>query len=67
MRPRAVTRSPAWTGNAQRPGPVGRTLTYVNAARRYPDYLGVMHAVAEAGQFSPEQLEFFVFSLGEAF
>jgi hypothetical protein len=42
-------------------------LTYVNAARRYPDYLGVMHVVAEAGQFSPEQLEFFLFSLGEAF
>ena len=42
-------------------------LTYVNAARRYPEYLALVHAIAAAGHYSAEQLEFFLFSLGEAF
>jgi hypothetical protein len=43
------------------------SLSYPVAHRRYPDYLALMHTIARAGGFSAEQLEFFLFSLGESF
>ena len=42
-------------------------LSYAAAHRRYPEYLSVMHEIAATGGFSAEQLEFFLFSLGESF
>lgn len=44
-----------------------RDLAYPSALRRYPDYLAVMHAIAATGGFSAEQLELFLFALGDAF
>jgi hypothetical protein len=42
-------------------------LTYADAVCRYPDYLTVMHGVAQGLGCTPEQLEFFLFSLGDCF
>lgn len=42
-------------------------LTYTNAHLRYVDYLATMGAIAEAGNVTAEQIEFFLFALGEAF
>jgi hypothetical protein len=42
-------------------------LAYANAHVRYVDYLATMGAIAEAGNISAEQIEFFLFALGEAF
>ena len=42
-------------------------LTYTNAHLRYVDYLATMGAIGGAGGMSVEQLEFFLFALGEAF
>jgi hypothetical protein len=42
-------------------------LAYANAHVRYVDYLATMSAIAEAGNVSAEQIEFFLFALGEAF
>ena len=44
-------------------------LTYQNAPTRYPIYLSVMHAVAAnpALACTPDQLEFFLFALGDSF
>jgi hypothetical protein len=44
-----------------------RDLSYQNARQRYPDYLGTLATVAAAGGFAPEQIEYFLFSLGESF
>lgn len=44
-----------------------RDLTYVNAHLLYALYLERMAEVAATGQFSPEQLEFFLFALGDCF
>jgi len=37
------------------------------AARRYPDYLRLLHAIASAGGYRADQLEFFLNQLGDAF
>lgn len=37
------------------------------AARRYPDYLRLLHAIASAGGYRADQLEFFLAQLGDAF
>ena len=42
-------------------------LAYANAHVRYVDYLATMGAIAAAGNISAEQIEFFLFALGEAF
>jgi hypothetical protein len=42
-------------------------LTYTNAHLRYVDYLATMGAIAGVGNVCAEQIEFFLFSLGEAF
>ncbi len=42
-------------------------LTYLQAPARYPDYLAAMETVAGNGGYSAEQLEFFLFALGESF
>lgn len=42
-------------------------LTYINAHLRYVDYLAAMAGLAYAGGMESEQLEFFLFSLGESF
>ena len=42
-------------------------LAYANAHVRYVDYLGTMGALAGVGNVSAEQIEFFLFALGEAF
>ena len=47
-------------------GPL-RGLTYTNAHLRYADYLATMGTIAEAGNISAGQIEFFLFALGEAF
>lgn len=44
-----------------------RDLTYGNAPLRYLRYLDCVSAVAAAGKFSPEQLELFLFALGDLF
>ena len=42
-------------------------LTYPNAHLRYVDYLATMAALGGAGGMAVEQLEFFLFALGESF
>lgn len=44
-------------------------LTYQNAPTRYPIYLSVMHAVAANPLLActPDQIEFFLFALGDSF
>jgi|GEM_PF-3010258 len=42
-------------------------LTYNTAHLRYLDYLATMAAIGAAGGMSVEQIEFFLFALGEAF
>jgi hypothetical protein len=42
-------------------------LTYLNAHRHYAEYLATMTGVAVAGGMTAEQLEFFLFALGESF
>ena len=42
-------------------------LAYANAHHRYEDYLITMAAIAQAGGMTAEQLEFFLFALGESF
>lgn len=42
-------------------------LAYANAHVRYVEYLATMRALAQAGNVSAEQIEFFLFALGEAF
>jgi hypothetical protein len=42
-------------------------LAYANAHHRYEDYLIRMAAIAQAGGMTAEQLEFFLFALGESF
>lgn len=42
-------------------------LTYANAHFKYPDYLTCLSRVASAGDFHPQQLEFFLFSMGNSF
>jgi hypothetical protein len=42
-------------------------LTYTNAHLLYVDYLAAMAGLANAGGMESEQLEFFLFSLGESF
>jgi hypothetical protein len=44
-----------------------RGLTYTNSHLRYVDYLAAMAGLANAGGMESEQLEFFLFSLGESF
>lgn len=44
-------------------------LSYANARKRYLDYLQVMHAAAANPRLvcAPDQLEFFLFALGDSF
>ena len=42
-------------------------MSYPQAPARYPDYLASLHGISIAGGFSAEQLEFFLFALGESF
>jgi hypothetical protein len=42
-------------------------IRYKSASRRYLDYLELMTSVSSAGGYTAEQLEFFLFSLGESF
>jgi hypothetical protein len=42
-------------------------LFYTNAHLRYVEYLTTMGAIAEARNVTAEQMEFFLFALGEAF
>jgi len=47
-------------------GPL-QNLTYLNAHRYYAEYLATMAGLAVAGGMTAEQLEFFLFALGESF
>jgi hypothetical protein len=44
-----------------------RPLAYANAPARYLDYLTTLGTVASVGGMSSEQIEFFLFALGESF
>ncbi len=44
-----------------------RELAGPAAARRYPDYVHRLHAIAAAGGYRADQLEFFLAELGDAF
>jgi hypothetical protein len=44
-----------------------RELAGPTAARRYPDYVRLLHAIAAAGGYRADQLEFFLAELGDAF
>jgi hypothetical protein len=44
-----------------------RDLAGPAAAQRYPDYVRLLHAIATAGGYRADQLEFFLAQLGDAF
>jgi hypothetical protein len=44
-----------------------RDLDRPTAARRYPDYVRLLHSIAAAGGYRADQLEFFLAELGNAF